>query len=84
MKQLTLRNIDAEIAGELETMVREEGLSLNQAALKMLRRGMNMANEPKPIGNSLEWFIGSLSADEASEFEKATESTRQIDPDWLK
>mgnify|MGYP001186365747 FL=1 len=84
MKQLTLRNIDADIAGELETMVREEGLSLNQAALKLLRRGLNSKNcELQPIGNSLEWFIGSLSAEEASEFESATESTRRVDPDWL-
>jgi len=37
--------------------------------------------EPQPIGDALKWFIGSLSAEEAAEFESATESTRQIDPD---
>ena len=76
MKQLTLRNIDAEIAGELEAMVRNEGLSMNQAALKLLRRGLK-GGEPQLIGNSLEWFVGSLSAEEAAEFESATESTCQ-------
>ena len=40
-------------------------------------------SEPQPIGNSLNWFIGSLSAEEAAEFENATGSTRQIDPDFL-
>jgi hypothetical protein len=86
LKQLTLRNIDAEIANALERMVREEGLSLNQAALKLLRSGLGPQTSAKqePIGNSLDWFIGSWSDSDVSEFMEATESTREIDPGFWK
>lgn len=85
MKQLTLRNIDADIASALQTMVREEGLSLNQAALKLLRRGLAPSvAKTETIGNSLDWFIGSWNDEDVAEFMEATKSTREIDPEFWK
>ena len=86
LKQLTLRHIDAEISDELQKIVREEGLSLNQAALKLLRRGLGLRPdaEQEPIGRSLDWFIGTWSDEDMSEFMEATKSTREIDSEFWK
>ena len=81
MKHLTLRNIEPEVVMILEKMVREEGLSLNQAALKLLRRGAGVFSGRKlpRIGNSLDQFIGTMTREEETEFLEATKSTRGID-----
>ena len=39
MKQLTVRGFDDELAEAIRQLARRDGTSLNQAALKLLRRG---------------------------------------------
>lgn len=60
-------------------MVREEGLSLNQAAVKLLRRGAGVFSGRKLPRNSLDQFIGTVTREEETEFLEATKSTRGID-----
>ncbi len=84
MKQLTVRNLDHEVILTLEKMVRDEGLSLNQAALKLLRRGagVDSAGKRPRIGNALDRFSGTVSAEDEREFYQSTGSTRTIDPEF--
>lgn len=61
-------------------MATAEGLSLNQAALKMLRQGAGLPRaRRRRIGNALDRFIGTLSDEEAEEFKQAIAPVEQID-----
>ena len=42
MKQLTVRGFDDELAEAIRQLARRDGTSLNQAALKLLRRGAGL------------------------------------------
>lgn len=71
--QLTIRYDDA-IAREIEDLARREGISRNQAVLRLLRKGAGIeeqADEKGVIGNSLDWFIGSWTEEQAREFDEA-------------
>ena len=79
MDQLTLRGFDDELERALKALARREGISLNQAALRLLRRGAGLANgrhQPATVGDSLDHLIGVWSDDEAGQF---TECVRELD-----
>jgi hypothetical protein len=40
--QITLRSVDQRLAEEIRKVAREEGISLNKATLKLLRRGAGL------------------------------------------
>ena len=44
MKQLTVRGFDDELAEAIRQLARRDGTSLNQAALKLLRRGADLSD----------------------------------------
>lgn len=80
--QLTIRGLDEPLADKIRSLAATEGLSLNQAVLKLLRRGAGLEpDKPKKnvIGNSLDWFIGSWTKEELKEFEEATKVFSEID-----
>lgn len=81
MEQLTVRGFEPQLAHILQSMAQAEHISLSQAALKLMRKGAGLTDtKQKPcIGNSLDHFIGAMSAQEVSEFEDLTANTRQID-----
>ncbi len=85
--QLTIRGLDDDLARKVRSLAKDEGLSLNQAVLKLLRRGAGLA-APKPdedvIGNSLDWFIGSWSDQDLKEFQEATKIFDEIDEELWK
>jgi len=61
-----------------------EKISLNQAALRLLRRGAGLsedAEETGTVGRSLDHLIGSWSAEEAEEFEATLADLESIDED---
>lgn len=82
--QLTIRYDDA-LAREIEDLARREGISLNQAALRLLRRGARLEEGPAPardsIGDSLDWFIGSWTPERATELELAIADFEMVDED---
>ena len=86
MTQLTIRFRDA----DLERRVREEAqrrdTSLNKAALALMRRGAGMSGpgeRPLTIGNALDRFFGSWSAEEErTVLEAVAELDRADDPFW--
>jgi hypothetical protein len=85
-KQLTLRGFDTELERALVKEARASGLSLNQAAVKLLRRGAGLATGPAPnaIGNALDHLIGTWTADDAKRMAAANAVFERVDEDLWK
>jgi hypothetical protein len=82
-QQLTIRYDDA-LAREIEDLARREGISLNQAALRLLRKGAGLdereaGREVDAVGDSLDWFIGSWTPERAVELEQAVDDFEMVD-----
>ncbi len=83
LKQLTIRNFEPELIEALEKLAHQQSLSLNQAALLLMRRGAGTGKRGRPkIGCGLDRFIGTMTSLEEQEFLQATEGCRQIDPEF--
>lgn len=82
-RQLTIRYDDA-LAREIDELARREGISRNQAAVRLLRRGARL-DEPEPardaVGDSLDWFIGSWTEEQARELQEAIADFEMVDED---
>jgi hypothetical protein len=70
MDQLSLRGFDKELERRLKELARREGVSLNKAALILLKKGAGLS-EPRhsgtAIGDALDHFIGRWSEAEEKE-----------------
>lgn len=84
MEQLTVRGFDKELARRLRQVAKERGLSLNQAALTLLREGAGLGGAPRRsvdvVGDSLDALIGCWSAADERSFRQATAIFETIDP----
>lgn len=79
MDQLTLR-FDEELEREIRRVAREDGVSLNQAAIKLLRKGAGLTGATKrPIGSALDSFLGTLSAEDGDAVDEAVRSADRAD-----
>ena len=80
-EQLTIRFDDA-LAREIEDLARREGISRNQAVVRLLRKGARL-EEPdeaeNAIGGSLDWFIGSWTPQQAQELADALADFEMVD-----
>jgi hypothetical protein len=82
VKQLTIRGFDKELAQRIERLARIEGISLNQAVLRLLRKGAGLGERKEDVdvvGSSLDHLIGTWSAEEAEEIERAVADFEEID-----
>ena len=82
MKQLTVRGFDDDLERIIRQLARREGISLNQAALKLLRRGAGLPGgqgDGRTIGDGLDDLFGSWSQDEADAFDAALEVFESVD-----
>jgi hypothetical protein len=82
MNQLTVRGFDDELADSIRRLAKRDGISLNQAALKLLRKGAGLSDEKEGVaivGCSLDHLIGRWSNDEADEMDAALEDFEVID-----
>ena len=82
MNQLTIRGFDEELAIRIRRLANREGLSLNQAVLKLLRRGAGIGQgkgAADTVGASLDHLIGTWTPEEADEMDKALQSLANID-----
>ena len=82
MNQLTVRGFDDELAERIQRLAKRDGTSLNQAALKLLRKGAGLADPAQradTVGSSLDHLIGTWGEDEAAELDAALEEFRVID-----
>jgi predicted transcriptional regulator len=82
--QLTIRYDDT-LAREIEELARREGISRNQAAVRLLRKGARL-EEPDlardAVGQSLDWFIGSWTREQARELEEAIADFEMVEDLW--
>ena len=87
MRQLTIRGFDAELSRCIRGLAAREGISLNQAVLRLLRRGAGLGRESAGahvVGSSLDHLMGTWTAEEADEMERAIEEFARIDEAmWL-
>ena len=82
MKQLTVRGFDDELTEHIRRLAKREGISLNQAALKLLRKGAGLADPTRradTVGASLDHLIGKWTDEEAVEMERALEEFEIVD-----
>ena len=80
--QLTVRGFDPALADSIRRLARQERISLNQAALRLLRRGAGLADDQgsvDTVGSSLDHFIGSWTREQADEMDRALEDFEGID-----
>ena len=86
MNQLTVRGFDDELATRIRQLAKQDGTSLNQAALKMLRKGAGMVDpsqKPDTVGSSLDRLIGTWSDNEVAELDAALQEFEIVDEaDW--
>lgn len=82
MNQLTIRGFDDELRRRIETLARERGISMNRAAVLLIRRGAGLEDSEarsRGIGDELDEFIGSWSKAEDAELLAGIEATEQVD-----
>ncbi len=82
MIQITVRGLDDELSACLLRLAKREGLSLNQAALRLLRRGAGLAEGPgqgDTVGDSFDRLIGSWTQADADEMEAALKEFETVD-----
>ena len=82
MNQLTVRGFDDELSASLRRLAKSEGISLNQAALKLLRKGAGLsdgAGGADVVGSSLDHLIGTWTREEADEMDSALKEFETID-----
>lgn len=82
MNQITVRGLDDELSASLRRLAKREGISLNQAALRLLRRGAGLgegSGQGDNVGASFDRLIGSWTQSEADEMDAALEEFETID-----
>ncbi len=84
MKQLTIRGFDSRLEQCLRELARERHLSLNRAALLLMRRGAGLAERGRTsgqVGTALDTFIGAWSQEQEDELLQALDPLDRIDPE---
>jgi len=87
LKQLTLRGFEPELERRLRLEARNGGVSLNQATLRLLRRGAGLGGErsaPDAVGAALDHLIGTWSEADARSLHEATAVFERVDKDFWK
>ena len=81
MNQLTIRGFDAELAAYVQDLARREGISLNRAVMRLLRRGaeLDQGKADDVVGSSLDHLMGTWSTEEADRIDQALEDFSRID-----
>lgn len=80
MNQLTIRGFDDELADYIRNLARREGISLNRAVMRLVRRGANL-DEPDAdvVGTSLDHLMGTWTVEEADAIDRALKDFSRID-----
>ena len=86
MEQLSIR-FDGELAKRLRQVARSEWLSLNKAALLLMRRGAGLIESKQAtarVGDALDAFIGRWSAADERRLLDSIAACEAIDPELWK
>ena len=82
MQQLTVRGFDQALINRIRRLANQDGISLNQAVLKLLRRGAGIGAPQggrSVVGTSLDHLIGTWTRDEAEALDRALADLAEID-----
>jgi hypothetical protein len=82
VQQLTVRGFEPELAECIRRLAQQERISLNQAVLRLLRRGAGLEADQAAddtVGSSLDHFIGSWTRQQADEMDRALKDFEGID-----
>ena len=82
MRQLTIRGFDEDLERCIRQLANREGISLNRAVLKLLRRGAGLGeshDKPQTVGDSLDHLIGTWTSQEAAEIDRVLADFSRID-----
>jgi hypothetical protein len=84
LRQLTVRGFESDLERRLRALARSERISLNEAALRLLRRGAGLERQPdleppEAVGSALDHLAGTWSEADVAEFAAAVRPTEQID-----
>ena len=82
MNQVTIRDLDDELANRIRQLASRDGISLNRAALRLLRRGAGLEERDDRTGiagSSLDHLIGTWTAEEFAQMNRALEDFSRID-----
>ena len=84
LKQLTLRGFDPDLERRLRLEARNGGLSLNKAAMRLIRRGAGLeeASSPSVVGSSLDHLSGTWSEADEREVLEAAAVFERIDEEF--
>jgi hypothetical protein len=82
--QLTVRGFEPRLERALKELAEREGISLSQAAVKLMRRGAGIERATRieratPADESLDWLCGRWSDDEARAFDEAVSVFEAVD-----
>jgi hypothetical protein len=87
LKQLTVRGFDSALERQLRLEARSGGMSLNQAALRLLRRGAGLSRDraaADEVGPALDHLIGTWSEADARKLQQATAVFERVDEEFWK
>ena len=82
MNQLRVRGFGDDLADRIRRLAKREGTSLNQTALKLLRKGVELEEASEgadTVGSSLDHLVGVWTRAEAEEFNAALEEFEMVD-----
>ena len=82
MNQLTIRGFDDELTARIRQLANREGISLNRAVLRLLRRGAGLGErqgETGTVGSSLDHLIGTWTEEDMAEMDRALEDLSRVD-----
>ena len=80
MHQLTIRGFDDELEDYIRKLARREGISLNRAVMRLVRRGANLDQpEADVVGSSLDHLTGTWNDEEADAIDRALQDFSRID-----
>jgi hypothetical protein len=80
--QLSVRGFDKALERRVRALARREGISLNQAALLLLRRGAGLVESPESassVGHALDRFVGRWSPKDEEKFLGNIRSLERVD-----
>ncbi|HVJ20179.1 MAG TPA: hypothetical protein VM686_32415 [Polyangiaceae bacterium] len=85
--QLTLRGLEPQVLGEIQRVARAKGVSMNKAALGLLKRGAGIdepAEASRCIGPAVDRFVGTWTTAQARAFSQSIGSLEQVDDELWK
>lgn len=84
MQQLSLRGFDEELERRIRELARRERISLNKAALKLMRQGAGIADstdDSTTVGDALDSFIGRWTKKDERDLLDSIAPCETVDPE---